>query len=254
MHYKIAFHDTSFFKNGFRFRFLSYGSLSGAIDIWNLDYVLLKTYPPSGFDSNLKEIAFVNRSFSLIHPYTSMPWKHLVNNQSTYLNSSIDLRYKYLSNTLAINTSFKDFIFDVNGVQKLTSSFSANVNPLTDTIHSFSLNTLVLTSPNNDSASFSSLHTLSNFGTGGIIDSIRTNDSIVFNYKFYNYYSYDDGTSEVGFDLINAPGGKVAMRFDLAQADTLRAVRMLFVQQNASAANKLFTLKIWSSLTPETVI
>ena len=71
---------------------------------------------------------------------------------------------------------------------------------------------------------------------------------------FYNYYSYDDGTCELGYDLFNAANGKIAMRFDMLQADTLRGVQMLFTQQNGVVSNKLITLKVWSSLSPETVL
>jgi hypothetical protein len=71
---------------------------------------------------------------------------------------------------------------------------------------------------------------------------------------FYNYYCYDDGSAEVAYDLINAPNGKLAMKFDIIKPDTLRAVRFYFTQQGASVANNLFTIKIWSSLSPETIL
>jgi hypothetical protein len=77
---------------------------------------------------------------------------------------------------------------------------------------------------------------------------------IVYKQEFYNYYSYDDGTAEAGYDLISAVNGKLAMRFDIIKPDTLRAIRFAFVQQLANVSNKLFTIKIWSSLSPETVL
>jgi hypothetical protein len=44
------------------------------------------------------------------------------------------------------------------------------------------------------------------------------------------------------------------MKFEILKPDTLRAVRIHFVQQGADVSTKFFTIKIWSSLSPETVI
>ena len=249
--------DSTFLENGFRFRFRSYGSLSGGIDLWHLDYVLLKDYGAGGFTNDIKEIAFVNRNVSLIHPFTSMPWNDYKINPSLYVKDSISMHYKNLSSTPPpFNIDFSDQIFDENGQSVyLYHPGSNNVIPLANVIYSIPLNSDSLPVTNADKATFTSVHKLSDLLTATHApDLIRTNDSVVFKYKFDNYYSYDDGTSEIGYDLVNSPGGKLAMRFDLAQPDTLRAVRMLFVQQNVNVSNKLFTLKIWSSLSPETII
>ncbi|HQV00348.1 MAG TPA: T9SS type A sorting domain-containing protein, partial [Bacteroidia bacterium] len=67
-------------------------------------------------------------------------------------------------------------------------------------------------------------------------------------------YAYDDGTAEAGYSITNAVNAKIAMRFDLLQADTVRAVQIFFVQQYDNSALNTFRLAIWSSLTPENLI
>lgn len=256
----ISINDTLFLKNDFRFRFRSYGSLSGAVDLWHLDYVMLKTYGPGGFISDIHELSIINRNVSIIHPYSSMPWKYLKNNQSAYIINTLDDHYKNLSETETFYTNFSDKVL----LEDLTPAFtdsaaSDSVYPLTDSHRVIATISVLnnLTSPRADSAVFYSVHKLSKILSPQNYvapDGIRSNDSVVSRYEFYNYYSYDDGTAEIGYDLVSAPGGKIALRFDLAQPDTLRAIRVLFVKQNLNVSNNLFTLKVWSSLSPETII
>ena len=252
--------DTTYFKNDFRFRFRTFGSLSGAVDLWHLDYIILKEYGSGGFDNDIKELSIVNRNVSITYPFSSMPWKQLQNNQGTYIINTLDDHYKNLSQTETYFTNFSDKVL----LEDFTAAFidsavNATVNPMADDHHVISTISVLnnLTSPDPDSAVFYSVHKLSRvLGPSNYVapDNIRSNDSVVWRYEYNNYYSYDDGTSEIGYDLINSPNGQLAMRFDLVQPDSLRAVRMLFVQQNLNVSNYLFTLKIWSSLSPEVIL
>ena len=65
----------------------------------------------------------------------------------------------------------------------------------------------------------------------GILEQERVgvpdNDSIVFVQPFRNEYAYDDGTAEKAYGLTTG-GGKLAVRYDLAVADTLHGLAIHF--------------------------
>lgn len=67
--------DAQYFQNGFQFRFKSYGSLTGSLDVWHLDYVILKKFRLSD-DTLINDWAFSEPAPSLLQNYTSMPWPH----------------------------------------------------------------------------------------------------------------------------------------------------------------------------------
>jgi hypothetical protein len=92
------------------------------------------------------------------------------------------------------------------------------------------------------------------FSNSASFTGVRANDTVYYKQEFYNYYSYDDGSAEVAYDLINAANGKLAMKFNILKPDTLRAIRFYFTQQGANVSNNLFTIKVWSSLNPETLL
>ena len=50
--------DSNYLHANFQFRFNSYGSLTGANDIWNLDYVRLDKNRDTSVDKNIKEMAY----------------------------------------------------------------------------------------------------------------------------------------------------------------------------------------------------
>ena len=69
-------------------------------------------------------------------------------------------------------------------------------------------------------------------------------DSMVYKIGMYNYYAYDDGIPELGFGVRPA-GGKFAVRFELAEYDTLQGVQLLFNHTLNDANNKYFDIVIW---------
>ena len=90
--------------------------------------------------------------------------------------------------------------------------------------------------------------------TGGAGDDCIANDTCVFLQKFYNYYAYDDGTAEGGYSLISQltyPENYLAVRFTLAQADTLRGVRMWFNSVLDDANIQPITLMVWDDFLDE---
>ena len=69
-------------------------------------------------------------------------------------------------------------------------------------------------------------------------------DSMVYRTGMYNYYAYDDGIPELGFGL-SVAGGRFAVRFDLADYDTIQGVQLLFNHTLNDANNKYFDIVVW---------
>jgi hypothetical protein len=69
-------------------------------------------------------------------------------------------------------------------------------------------------------------------------------DSMVYRIGMYNYYAYDDGIPELGFGVRPA-GGRFAVRFDVADFDTIQGVQLLFNHTLNDANNKYFDIVIW---------
>lgn len=73
------------------------------------------------------------------------------------------------------------------------------------------------------------------------------NDTTTRYQKFYNYYAYDDGTSESGYGIIGegTENAMVAMRFRTYEEDTLRGVQFYFNQVLNNANQYSFKFHVW---------
>jgi hypothetical protein len=193
--------------------------------------------------------------------YTSVPWRDFlslstVDQHAMIRDSATD--YYRINDVSHADVGFNNRIYDFAGnyvagnglangniYPNLTNNVNLSYKYLVDSIFPVSPSLLP------DSTFFTITDYFSN---GNALSGLKSNDTISYTQEFYNYYSYDDGTAEAGYNLYNAPNGKLAMRFDLLKPDTIRAVRFMFLQQGANVSTKLFTIKVWSSLSPETLI
>jgi len=244
-----------YFKNGFRFRFYNYASLAnnslpswaGNVDQWNLDYVYLNKGRNMA-DSVYKDITFTEPAPSMLKNYTSMPWTQFNVSPSTELKDSLHMSISNLD-TVIKNTSYKYEVVDVNGAwTHLYNGGSANLDPFiisglqTYPAHAippvdFSFPTL-----STDSAEFTVTHVIKE---GLLGDNRRSNDTTIFDQKFFNYYAYDDGIPEGGYGL-TPENSMLAYKFTLNQPDTLRAVRMFFNRTLDNASQQYFNLTVWN--------
>lgn len=261
---QIRITNAAFLVDGFRFRFRTYGSRTGSLDQWHLDYVkLFKAFNQfSGqMDTAIVDVAMTQPATSLMKEYSSVPWDHFIslnaNDQKSLLKDSSVMHYRVTDVTPA-DVGFNNRIFDYQG--NYVAGFglaNGNIFPSRPNnvflTYTFPVDSIFPNTPSY--APDTNYFTVKNFFTNGnAFGGLKSNDTVTYIQKFENYYSLDDGTAEVGYDLINAPNGKVAMKFEILKPDTLRAVRIHFVQQGPNVSAKFFTIKIWSSLSPETVI
>ncbi len=213
----------------------------------------------SASDTILHDVAFQYNSQSILKNYTQMPW----NQFSAFQNSELRTNYTFIvkNNWNIVNDiNFRDSLFNLLHNQGLGVSsgynFSININP--DAINTESFTTfhiprdIAYLNSVGDSVAEVSVRTHIAAVNG---DNNRQNDTIYHNQYFYNYYAYDDGTSDSAYWLRDDfEASKLAYQFTLNKPDILRAVQINFVFANADDSNDIFDVQVWSSLNPETVI
>lgn len=246
----IKIDQPSFLKQGFRFRFINYATLSanssdpsmiGNCDIWNIDYILLDLNRNEG-DTVFSDVAFRLPLRSILQTQESMPWKQFRQVFLQEMGSVIPVYYR--NNDTIVRNITRDFeIFDVHQ-NTLAHSFSAgatNIDPLSNVKYDANLIYTFNTS-NPDSALFrvtASLKT-DEFDPKG-------NDTLVYYQKFSNYFAYDDGSSEGGYG-INGLGSRNAMaayRFTSYLEDTIRAIKICFNDSYQNTNKRAFDLMVW---------
>ncbi|MBK7269200.1 MAG: T9SS type A sorting domain-containing protein [Flavobacteriales bacterium] len=203
-------------------------------------------------DTVLVDVAYLYPEASLLQTYTSVPFAHFTQAPASYMASSVTLMQK--------NLDVSDHLITW-GVR----SGLEGAAPLAN----FGTGNNII---NNASSTYPSVHQVAPFAydpglsTGAAFwrntfwanttpDMNRYNDTTTFVQELSNYYAYDDGSAEAGYGLVNAPNGKVAVRFDMQIGDTLRAVRIyfdpIFYPENPDAAP--FLLTVWNSVIPESI-
>jgi hypothetical protein len=260
----ITIGNSVYYQDGFQFRFRSYGAQTGNLDIWHLDYVRLRAAyntVTGQLDTLLRDVAFIKPIGSLINGYTSIPWDHFKTlstaDQQALINDSLTVNYRINDDTpndVGFNTRIYDYTGAyVSGFGQTNGNIFPNRPNNINLAYTSPLDSIFPLTPSitDDSTYFM---VKSYFSNSASFTGVRANDTVYYKQEFYNYYSYDDGSAEVAYDLINAANGKLAMKFNILKPDTLRAIRFYFTQQGANVSNNLFTIKVWSSLSPETVL
>lgn len=259
-HVMIPITDEQYFRKNFQFRFRNYGSLdldswtgssiagwSSNCDQWNIDYVKINTNRTLS-DIHPNDVAFVTPTTTALKEYYAMPWQqYRVDDMSDNFhndlsNLSATVKNTHYSYTIVKNNQETIYTFPLN---------NENAMPYyTDGLHNYASHTdppiaVAYSYDGADSALFTITHV---FGVVGVNDDCRTNDTCVFEQKFYNYYAYDDGVAEAGYSLLSTmtnPDASLAVKFKLAQPDTLQAVRMWFNRTLNDENVTSFDLVVW---------
>lgn len=239
--------DAKYFKKGFQFRFKNYGSLAGALDHFNIDYVHLRTL--SGYQDTLfKDFAFVYPVGSLLRDYTSVPWDHFKNDPVDRMNDKALLIVHNGSN-LPENNQNGQIEISYSGTTEATfvipaqdlSGGNINYDPLTTyySEHDLSGGYIYDISKPGNYVTFDIEATATaqfpNFSPNDITNGIQ---------YFANYYSYDDGSAEAAYGPTGAQA-RLAIKYTAYESDSLIGVRMHFVPSVNDVSNKLFLLSVW---------
>ncbi len=160
---KLDLTDATFLRNGFRFRFINFGSKAGAADHFHLDYIALRPYDVNPIVDN----AFVYNSPPLLQNYSAMPWRHYVSlnisTQSNELPGSVDLKLINNNGSSVHNDSVLVRCYDQYGGLIITDSRPTALSPNVSTLCNYSLNTKrYIDTLADDSASFDMVNFLQN--------------------------------------------------------------------------------------------
>lgn len=236
-----------FFLDGFKFRFLNYASVSGNFDHWNVDYVRLDENRFAG-DSTIQDVGLMDPGYSLLENYYQMPWKHYKAGTKDFMKTEQFIRYKNqgsLSYTAISEFSvFDDVTLLFSGTQGIdpqfgplevggqTSLFSGTYpKTSTDSIKTFNVEYLAEVNPDNN----------------------HDNDRYVFKQQFGSQYAYDDGSAE-GAYYVKSSGAQIAVEYEIAVLDSLRAINIYFPRSFTSITDRPYRLMVWKSLNPEVIL
>jgi len=252
--------DPVFLKKGFKFRFRSYGSPTGSLDNWNLDYVTLRK-PFFTNDTTVNDIGYALQAHSMIQNYTSIPYDHYKSmgggNQAALMIAQDHLSVFNLFNTASAPSQVNFRIIDQFGnLQYLYSTSGANnivIGAYDVDTYDYPIPPFTYKFPDTIPGDYAEFELIDNLASPNQ-DFNKSNDTVRYNQIFANYYAYDDGSAEAGYSLVNAPGGKLAYQFNLLKQDTLRGLYIHWNQMNANVSQKLFKMVVYASITPEQII
>jgi Secretion system C-terminal sorting domain len=244
----IPVFDTFYFIPDFQFRFRNYASLTGNVDHWHIDFIILDKDRTQA-NPLLNDVSFYNNGRPLLKNYHSMPLDQFIGFEQQELADSL---YVFSNNNFNIvkNTTFSYDAFEDCNNSTVNADFFQTINfpPVSDTIlaeqnykneiinlvNSISCDSLVITtryflqnSPPDPGTAF--------------------NDTVVHFQRFYNYLAYDDGTAEVAYRL-QGRGAQFAYKFKLNVGDSLRAIRVHFAHIDIDQSSNVINLIIWKKL------
>ncbi len=209
-----------FFHDGFQFRFIRYGNPGGNLDLWHIDYIYLDRDRTATND--LVDVSVVNGYPSVLKEYTAMPWAHFIRRPADYMADSLFCDARNLTDAPR-NVSFRLVLRDAHTGKEIyaSPSYALNLNP---GLHYFPFRNNFEYWKLDDSMPAVRI----SYYAQTFPDNFPGNDSAAFVQSFGDFFAYDDGSSEAGYGLVNTSYGKVAIRFHLAQPDTIRAIAMAF--------------------------
>ena len=245
----IPITDQKYFTSNFFFRFYNYGSIAnntqptgrGNEDHWNIDMVYLDWHRTAD-DTSYPKICFTGQSPTFLKRYRAMPYKHYranayasINDENYEVNvSNLDNRTHYVKHCYQVeqvngNQSYAYYNTDPIGLSAM--SYSQPVNATVEQLFSIDYD--------RDSTSYLIRHYISD--STNIPPLV---DSMIYHQGFYNYFAYDDGIPEMGYG-VEPSSSAFAVKFEMAELDTLRGVQILFNHTLNDANNKYFDLVVW---------
>jgi hypothetical protein len=242
--------DTNrFYHQNFRFKFENYARLSGAFDVFNVDYIVLDTIKSPNQQRQFQDgrltfadVVISRQPSSLYTPYTAVPYHHLsalnfasnfnytVNNLSRGLNS-VSTGYQVLltgQTTQQTSGMGAPFVLAPNAPFEITQAFDGSS----------------LTLP---AEPFDIVHKVyvdkSSSNTGGY--NFEGNDTLTTEFHFKDYYAYDDGIYERTV-LQQTVKSAHALRFTALTPDTISHLDICIPYDGFNIAGQPITIHIWA--------
>lgn len=250
--------DEEYLDDGFRFQFMNYGRLTGALDNWVLDWVHLDANR-SVEDSSLTDVGFKLPVTSLLNGNrTSIPWNHYRNSdQGSLMITEKDALILNNRNSGAFVSEFGYEVF-YKGISQ--GAFIDPQSPSVPPDECFPLTNEIALSPNSFIYADNVNDTMACFDVEFYFETnpdINSDNNLMrVKQCFKDYYAYDDGQAEIAYGIENFNGaGKVALEYTILQTDTIIAIDMQFLYQAAEGTDledQILYLTVWEKSTSDT--
>ena len=253
----IPIRDLKYFRDDFYFRFYNYASIVGNSlpsnrsneDNWSIDFIYLNINRTVD-DTDYPMLSFAGQQPSFFNRYQAIPYRQYRVNPNAFTRESLEIDIANLDN-VDHEANYYYTVQQIGGSQHYTRT----LDPVT--VHPYKthgylncpeygespacpyVSELFAMSMWYDSVSYQVSHYLYDSTTNPPLV-----DSMVYRVGMYNYFAYDDGIPELGFGVRPA-GGRFAVRFDLADYDTIQGVQLLFNHTLNDANNKYFDIVVW---------
>lgn len=243
-----------FHRSDFQMRFVSYGSQAGSFDVWHLDYVELDDQR-SFRDTRPSDVAFTRPHPSLLKDWESIPWFHVNQVLSPQNLAKEDIRLFYRRNvdTTASRPSLilGEFDITLNGnIVDQNGPPDANLDdahpplwetrfPVPDTADAGRPRLQFLNPPYPEAFTLRSRHYYSGGG-----QNFGPNDTVVQDQIFDNYYAFDDGSAERGYEILNNRDGFIVQRYPVIASDTLRGLYLYFMPAFYPVEDQSFSIVV----------
>jgi hypothetical protein len=243
---------TTFLKQNFQFRFVSYGAQAGAYDVWHLDYLVLDDQRSLNDTIIYDDAAFTAPQKPLLNNYSAVPWFHFPNLPIPAFKDSLMLSYIYHTDGLGNGLVLGEYTFrlkDVNGTSliqtgpqnfnlrdghetKIHETYWRKINPL-------------FSSPYNPTDEFSILSR--HYWNGVNPPPFIFNDTLKHTQHFKNYYAYDDGTAERGYGVESVPGALTIAKYDVLANASLKGLYLNFIPANVDITQNTFKIVVYEN-------
>ena len=245
----IKLEDANYFKEDFQFRFKNYGSLTGSLDHWHIDYVILDDFR-SYTDTTMDDWAFQYPLHSMLKDYTSMPWTHYkFDVTSPILDSVMVKTYNSYDGAKILQPCSMELFYDQNLMATVPyASLVTNVSALSafemgyELPPNFYFDTLT-------ADTFAIFQAKFNIATNTTPERLNVNDTLYHFQRFENYYSYDDGSAEAAYGLVGS-GAELAVQFSPPNGveDTIKSILIHFSPSVNDASTDPFFIQVWDDL------
>ena len=250
--------DEDYLDSAFRFRFRNLCSLenttkpglAGNCDQWNVDYIYLDRGRSIQPRPAFRDMAFSNPAPSMLRDYQAVPARQYTPElmkdrlQMDIVNlfgSTMASQYRY-----AVVDARGDTLYRYNGGYENAPAYLPGGTFQTADAHAHPPVEYAFPAMA-DTTSYTIVHTIRE-SVGG--DVHPQNDRVTFRQVFGDYYAYDDGTAENGYGITSSSSKTfLAVRFDLAQEDTLTAIDLYFNRTlNGENEHIYFRITVWDNI------
>ena len=221
---------SGFLYDGFQFRFINYGRLSGPYDTWNLDYIYLNARANEGVPNQgiVRDIGFGRQPPQWLQPYTQMPLVAFLEAGRTKDTLSTTLRNVrtggigdnvthlfqtkvYANEELVDEREEPAFSVNSDGLESSNGTVFLREDESIEVSAFPSIDASLLS--NADSARIEQRFFLSENAEDLNAVFTKGNDTLLVETEIGNAYAYDDGSAELGWG-INKKFGKFAIEFE----------------------------------------